>query len=167
MMYRYFQFLILFSVNTLSTCEVDSNHHKQPSTVFWMHIQKTSSWLGDFLLMWGCSQVRNINSKSVMAYAKLRHNMSALQCEAPFYTGRFPFGYHVPVNVEMNRTAVTLFRNPYNRVISAFLFGRGNHQIMFPVGFAKRAYRDTALREEINKSDSPIVTYASLPGIAS
>lgn len=159
--------LLIMIVATVCADSASSQpkHGQALSEVFWMHIQKTSSWLGDFLLMWGCSSARN-KSNHAMIYAKLGRNMSALKCEIPFYTGKFQFGYHVPFNTEMNRSTVTLFRNPYDRVISSFLYGKGEHQIMFPLGFRKRAERKYALREEIKKSSAPIIAYVSLPGIA-
>ena len=146
---------------------VAPTHQLQPA--FWMHIQKTSSWLGNFLLLWGCSLVRGMSpsSKEHMLYAHLARNLSRLQCEIPFYTGNFGFGYHVPLNINMNRTAITLFRNPYDRVISSFMYGKGVHQIMFPLGFPDRAKRKFALRETIRKSEFPILSYVQLPGIAS
>lgn len=141
--------------------------------VFWMHIQKTSSWLGNFLLLWGCSSVRNKQQKQhkslsdSMLYSGIARDMSVLNCEVPFYTGDFGFGYHVPFSSQHNRTAITLFRNPYNRVISSFLFGKGIHQIMFPLGFPNRAKVKYNLRDTIRKSPFPILTYVQLPGIAS
>lgn len=159
------QFMV-FAQATLPD-SVASTHQLQ--TAFWMHIQKTSSWLGNFLLLWGCSLVRGLSasSKQHMLYAHLARNLSRLQCEIPFYTGDFGFGYHVPLNVNLNRTAITLYRNPYDRVISSFMFGKGVHQIMFPLGFPDRAKRKFALREAIRKSEFPILSYVQLPGISS
>lgn len=141
----------------------------QLNTAFWMHIQKTSSWLGNFLLLWGCGSVRDLpaQKKKNMLYSHLARNLSRLQCEIPFYTGDFGYGYHVPLNVNLNSTAITLFRNPYDRVISSFMYGKGVHQIMFPLGFPDRAKRKFALREAIRKSEFPILSYVQLPGIAS
>lgn len=137
--------------------------------VFWMHIQKTSSWLGNFLLLWGCSHVRKLSTKTKqsMMYVAVGRNMSRLRCEAPFHTGNFGFGYHVPFDKNMNRTAITLYRNPYNRAISSFLYGKGVHQIMFPLGFPDRAKRKFELRKQIRESAVPLLTYVQLPGIAS
>lgn len=152
----------------LVTCAMVVTSQVMPA-VFWMHIQKTSSWLGNFLLLWGCSNVRKLSSKTKqgMVYVAVGRNMSKLQCEVPFHTGNFGFGYHVPFDKTMNRTAITLFRNPYNRVISSFLYGKGVHQIMFPLGFPDRAKRKFELRKQIRDSEYPILTYVQLPGIAS
>ncbi|KAJ1411627.1 hypothetical protein B484DRAFT_482615, partial [Ochromonadaceae sp. CCMP2298] len=147
------------------------NHDK---SVFWMHIQKTSSWLGNFLLLWGCETVRGYARASegrVVRYSVVARNITALRCEVPFYTGNFGFGYHVPLPdlrslPHLNGSAVTLFRNPYDRVISSFMHGNGIHNIMFPIGFPNRASAKFTLRSQIRRSEFPIFTYASLPGIA-
>lgn len=140
---------------------------------FWMHIQKTSSWLGNFLLLWGCSSIRKDKqivakfSADPMVYGILSKNLQKVPCETTFHTGAFEYGYHVPYGVEQNKSTVTLFRNPYNRLISAFLYGKGVHQIMFPLGFPNRAKVKYDLRDKIRKSQYPILTYATLPGIMS
>lgn len=152
----------------LATCTMALCSQVMPA-VFWMHIQKTSSWLGNFLLLWGCSHVRQLSTKTKqsMLYVAVGRNMSRLQCEVPFHTGNFGFGYHVPFDKSMNRTAITLYRNPYNRAISSFLYGKGVHQIMFPLGFPDRAKRKFELRKQIRESAFPLLTYVQLPGIAS
>lgn len=140
--------------------------------VFWMHVQKTSSWLGNFLLLWGCSTVRNEQrlknrlEADQMLYSGIAKNMTALRCETSFFTGAFGFGYHVPFTALHNTSTITLFRNPYNRVISSFLYGKGIHQIMFPLGFPNRAKVKFNLRDKIKKSPFPVLTYVQLPGIA-
>lgn len=100
-------------------------------------------------------------------YNSLAKRLPSLGCETAYYTGDFSFGYHVPHPQNLNGTTVTLFRNPYSRVISSFLYGKGEHQIMFPLGFPNRANVKFALREQIRASQYPILTYAQLPGIVS
>jgi len=153
----------------------------KPHVVFWMHIQKTSSWIGNFLLIWGCSSLRKILIKKFDESAKYRlngviytavGNISQLHCEMDFYTGKFGFGYHIPfpqlnhLSHKLNGTTVSLFRQPSNRVISSFLHGKGPHAIMFPLGFPNRAKVKYSLREQIRASQFPILTYAELPGIS-
>lgn len=103
-------------------------------------------------------------NKSLFAKVK---NTSNLDCEIDFYTGPFEFGYHVPYPSNLNRTTVTLFRKPYHRIISSFLYGKGIHSIMFPIGFPNRVKVKFALRANITGSTYPVLTYARLPGIAS
>lgn len=140
--------------------------------VFWMHIQKTSSWMGNFLLLWGCSSLREIYEmafkRNSMLYAALSDRLGSFDCETSYVTGGFGIGYHVPYNLQKipNGTVITLFRRPADRIISMFLHGKGIHQIMFPIGFPERIKRKFALRRNITASQYPIYTYASLPGIS-
>jgi hypothetical protein len=160
--------LVLVGIQ-LSNASADTERVRL-TTVFWMHIQKTSSWLGNFLLSWGCESVR-LRSRSVslqpLSYSALAKTLPSLECEANYYTGKFQFGYHVPHTGSMNGTTVTLFRNPYSRVISSFLYGKGVHQMMFPLGFPDRAKVKFGLRDKIRASPYPVLAYARLPGIAS
>ena len=100
-------------------------------------------------------------------YSSVAKKLQSMGCETEYYTGKFGFGYHVPYPAGLNATTVTLFRNPYSRIVSAFLYGKGIHQIMFPLGFPDRAKVKFKLRETIKASEFPILTYAQLPGIAS
>ena len=155
-------------------CLAQHSSQNEPfDTVFWMHIQKTSSWLGNFLLLWGCSTIREDSQKFAlftadsMMHTTISTKIPELKCEKHYYTGKFGYGYHIPYPTNMNHTTITLVRNPYNRVISAFMYGKGIHQIMFPKGFPNRAKVKFQLRDMIRKSEFPILTYANLPGISS
>jgi hypothetical protein len=141
-----------------------------PTTVFWLHIQKTSSWMGNFLLFWGCASLREKDSGVIphaAMYGSIAKKLDSIQCEVNFDVGQFQFGYHVPHQPKVNVSAITLLRNPASRTISSYLHGTGIHQIMFPVGFPNRAKVKYSLRNKINASPFPILTYANLTGIKS
>jgi hypothetical protein len=84
------------------------------------------------------------------------------------------FGFHWPhsdiyegkgyiYNREIKAGAIaTLFRNPLNRVVSAFMFSG----IMFPFGSVVDV-NGTNARQQIMQSPCPICAYANYPGIAS
>lgn len=169
------RFLLVIMIALFVSSPIDAQHGEVNGSfvlgnVFWMHIQKTSSWLGNFLLLWGCGSVRLQTSAFIsnpMLYSAVAKKLLSMKCETTYYTGKFNFGYHVPHPLHMNGSTVTLFRNPYTRVVSSFLYGKGVHQIMFPLGFPNRAKVKFELREQIRESPDPIFTYAQLPGIAS
>ena len=143
------------------------------STVFWMHIQKTSSWFGDYLLLWGCPSLASSEEASQSSHILLYSRVTAaakdlrkLRCNVSFFTGSHGYGFHVPFSSPVNRSTVTLLRDPYDRMISSFLHGKGVHQMMFPLGFRDRIKLKYALRRNISTSKYPILSYASLDGMS-
>lgn len=143
-------------------------------TVFWMHIQKTSSWFGDYLLLWGCPSLasseeasQSSSSSHILLYSRVSaKDLRKLKCSVSFFTGSHGYGYHVPFSSPVNRSTVTLLRDPYDRMISSFLHGKGVHQMMFPIGFRDRIKLKYALRRNITSSKYPILSYASLDGMS-
>jgi hypothetical protein len=140
--------------------------------IHWMHIQKTSSWLGNFVLLWSCSQLRKSyptkESTKHLSYAAVAKSIGDLRCEYGVYSEHSrSYGFHIPVRDNWNGSTVTVFRNPYMRVVSAFLFGNGDENIMLPIGFPHRNEVKSTVRERIRNSSVPIVEYANTPGIAS
>jgi hypothetical protein len=141
-------------------------------TVFWMHIQKTSSWFGDYLLLWGCPSLASSEEASqsshILLYSRVaaKDDLRKLKCNVSFFTGSHGYGFHVPFSSPVNRSTVTLLRDPYDRMISSFLHGKGVHQMMFPIGFRDRVKLKYALRRNISSSKYPILSYASLDGMS-
>lgn len=170
---------------------IDVPSHMPKRTLFWMHIQKTSSWLNNFLVVWACPtfcrdylKENNLhpedwNSDKPIFYdfdaiIKRRHieSMEAMtvfmKCSMAFKnfaTTRFgwsQFGFHWPmVHESMKGNTITLFRKPMSRVISAYLF-----DMMLPQGFGTRTPEVKQMwRQYINSTDSPVYAYSQIPGI--
>lgn len=152
---------------------VQNDDSNQKVTIFWMHIQKTSSWLGDFLLHWGCPEVfakgNQLDSPMVMLQQMVTASTvqedsfsSQLNCRVNF-NSETGFGFHRPFeNNQMVGTVAVLFRNPVDRVESAFQFG-----IMLPQGFYERSIEGMKrIQDFIRSTPTPFATYAQLDGIA-
>lgn len=73
-------------------------------------------------------------------------------------------GWHLSYNDQrMNHSIVTLFRNPTNRIISAFLF-----DMLIPYGFPNKTIEERlAVKALVRATENPIYSYATLPGISS
>lgn len=142
------------------------------SRVNWMHIPKTSSWLGDFLFMYACPHMAadfEAYGNQEFMYEELKNNVeSVAKCATKITLGRDGgFGWHDPFIPELtNGSSVALFRKPRNRLVSAFLFEKG---MMIPPGHLHS--QNETLQEEIFKYISnttfPIMTYANYIGIRS
>lgn len=163
-------FLLLnTSMSRLTVYNTEFDENKQ--SLFWMHIQKTSSWIGNFLLLWGCKSLRDryVNPQGdpvdTIYYDKMANFLRTVKCEVNILTGGFPFGYHVSCLPDLKNHVVTLFRKPAERIISAFLHGRGRDQMMFPRGYPERVKVKYPTRANISRSDYPIYAYASLEGM--
>lgn len=159
--------LLLLSYLLFIHANTNENKTNTLKTIFWMHIQKTSSWLGDFLLLYGCPSFHlKIPSKDIkMMYGTIARSVNNIGCDVKFYTGEHGYGYHIPFSLSTNQSTITLFRNPYDRIISSFLHGKGIHQMMFPLGFPKRVKLKYILRQNISNTEFPILTYANLNGM--
>ena len=157
----------------------------EPLTVSWMHIQKTSGWIGDFLLKKYCTSNstkdmegtgrtgrfrRRILSgrgteDSKKLHVKIHENIQH-RCEVNLLP-EYSFGFHFPNNGNLIRpgTILTMFRKPVDRLISAFLYDpRGG---MLPAGYPQRDSREAEIHSQINNATFPIVAYANLPPIHS
>jgi len=136
------------------------------NSIKWMHIQKTSSWIGDFLLMYACPHLRpsyDSMEDQVFFYDKVRTDESLLQdCEVQVKRGfDGSFGWHDPYTASVgNGSIVSIFRKPEYRLISSFLFN-----MMIPTGnvFAPNA----TLPEYVHKAKYPFIAYAQVPGMSS
>lgn len=163
-------------------------------TVFWMHIQKTSSWIGDLLAVWACPDAaartladHNIHSEQLVSFSEfkywdemnqylMRHaidvpNANAamrsyhLNCSVTFDSYGAGFGYHTPYQFDsMNHTIVTVFRKPIDRLVASFLF-----DIMLPQGspFVPDVGKMETIRAEIRNATNPIHKYSETLGIPS
>ena len=141
--------------------------------ICWLHIQKTGSWIGDYILKQHCP---NLHEKYNNYLLKRRQSVDHFLYDlfkwekkgfrtCSNYTfcptrSRGLFGYHSAYNGR-NRTAITNFRLPIDRIISAYLFGGG---LMTPHGMSLklRSYIINLKRNQINVS---INTYTKYPGI--
>jgi hypothetical protein len=103
--------------------------------VKWMHIQKTSSWMGDFLLLYACPHLRPMydsRKNKVFFYDVVRANTTLLEnCEIPIVRNRDGlYGWHDPYSAPSSRgKLITMFRKPEDRIISSFLFDN----MLFPL----------------------------------
>ena len=165
-LYIYYLCLILISV-------LSSNTNTNPNTnpyISWMHIQKTSSWLGQFILDRYCiisNHTNNTNTNNINIQLPYNVTESSIHYSCSIET--YPqFGYHYPYNLQNNKirnhTILTLFRKPINRLISAFLFDKGG---MLPAGFPNREKSTHIIHQHILNSKHPIVTYSKYHGISS
>jgi len=158
--------------------------------IFWMHIEKTSSWLYNFLMVWSCpdisSKVLHLAStgsasplvlekfgyfEEVNLYLKNHHqivtqNMAlksfVMNCSVTFDAYSTGFGFHMPYFSEtMNGSVITMIRYPMNRIISAFLFG-----IMVPSGspYRKNGMNGVEVRKNVTNATIPILAYVNTPG---
>jgi hypothetical protein len=139
--------------------------------VNWIHIQKTSSWIGDVLALWACPQLRVmypeylqqytqavVRPKFLYDYVNEKHDFT---CERELVKYRRRFGFHIAYSVtEMNRTAVAMFRKPVDRIISSFLFN-----VMQPAGLERYNRTRDQLKAYIQQSPNPFSTYVKLHGI--
>lgn len=63
----------------------------------------------------------------------------------------------------MRHTVITIFREPTDRLISAFLF-----DVMIPIGFQSKSIEERRkVKDRVRQSQDPIYSYATLPGISS
>lgn len=134
--------------------------------IFWMHIQKTSSWIGDLILRWSCPDIDdgfivNPEEKNFLAN-RVRYNLSSWKCDSEIVTSYDHYGHHIPYDPDVAKGAVvTMFRKPINRIISAFLFADGMH---IPRGHPLGDF-ENEIRANLSKTEHPIVSYARYLGI--
>ena len=136
-------------------------------SIKWMHIQKTSSWIGDFLLLYSCPHLRPMYDRmddQVFFYDQVRTHPDLLtECEVEVTRGHDgAFGWHdpyLPAHIG-NGTTISVFRKPEYRLISSFLFN-----MMIPTG---NVYSDNnTLPEHVRNAAQPLIAYANVPGMAS
>lgn len=178
----HFIFWYLLLPGVVSSCT--ASDHAQTSflkDITWMHIQKTSSWLGDFLLLWACpaltsSYNNHITSGSgqrnrVFFYDKMVPQIKAgltSTCPVHIHTGdsHCNYGFHEPYRTKyapvLNHTLITVFRKPEERLISAFLF----NGMMIPLGSPWKL-KARYIKAQLASKPHPILHYANLSGIAS
>lgn len=122
-------------------------------------------------LLWACPSLSMFDSSNTYAiYNRWNknatvHNASCGSEVLDLIPKRF--GFHVPYSrdyPEMNHTVLTMFREPRDRLVSAFLFNEG---IMLPRGYKIPPHAIAELKRNISNSPHPILSYAQLPGIAS
>jgi hypothetical protein len=131
-----------------------------------MHIQKTSSWIGDLLLRWSCPGIDDgfkVDPDEHHFLAdRVRHNLSSWKCDSEIITSYDHYGQHIPYDPHVAKGAVvTMFRKPMDRIISAFLFADGMH---IPRGHPLGDF-EHEIRANLSKTPHPIISYAGFLGI--
>ena len=141
---------------------------KNLSKICWIHVQKASSWIGDYIVIQRCPDLlksykayrhRNKGDKSFIYDLLFKGKLTA-NCNVEFCPPNF--GFHHPYNATlMKGHVVAIFRHPVNRIISAYLY---NNEMMIPTGmpFAERypIYNARAAGYYL-----PIYDYVRLPGM--
>jgi hypothetical protein len=140
--------------------------------ITWMHIQKTSSWLGDFVLLWACPSLlssyedlikekHSIHGHGDIFFYDKYLNLRDLKtdCKAELVPIKEYYSFHdpyIPSEKLSNSIIITMVRNPMERLLSGFLFRDGLHLI-----------EDNKVKQTIRNSNYPILAYATTPGISS
>jgi hypothetical protein len=140
--------------------------------VSWLHIPKTSSWIGDFLFLYACPHMRpeyEANGNEEFLFEIMKSNQTSVdRCKTKVLGGRDgAFGWHSPYVAEYSHgSTVALFRKPKARLISAFLFEGG---MMIPPGhlYSTNETHHPIIFEYIRNTTHPIMTYANYLGIPS
>ena len=158
---------VLFTLFTLRTAS--STEKRKLESLKWMHIPKTSSWMGDFLLMFACPHMKArydlFDHGKVFFYDSVRDDFALLRdCKIRITRGRDGgFGWHDPyLPYISNGTTITLFRNPKERLISAFTFSSG---FMIPPGNVYS--QNGTLPEHVYYAETPLIAYSKITGIPS
>lgn len=163
-------FVLFFLCMVAMRCDAEAR--TSLSGVNWMHIPKTSSWMGDFLFMYACPNMAAEFEKeenNQFLYEQLKNDVSKVaKCDAKILLGRDGgYGWHDPFVPELtNGSTVALFRKPRNRLVSAFLFGSG---MMIPPGHlhSPNETMQAEIFKYISNTTYPIMTYARYLGIPS
>ena len=94
-------------------------------------------------------------------YYNLTYDKVRYCCNVTFNSD---FGYHFPLSLQKQHTiSITLFRNPIERIISAYLFDSNGG--MLPAGYPDRKASNVSIHAAILNSTCPICTYANLTAI--
>ena len=140
----------------------------------WLHIEKTSSWIGDFLLTWACPTLipmfesYNTGHQAHYFYDEFNQNhllanqsvMEKCRVKIIVTDDQWSYGFHQPYKpAQSNGSVVTLLRDPIDRLISAALFNDG---WMFPPGQPcyYRPAKSKIEKHRISISPIPILAYA-------
>jgi hypothetical protein len=137
--------------------------------ICWLHVQKASSWIGDYLVLQNCPNIlkqykdynKNVQGDKTFIYDLLfTGKLKDVSCNVQFCPETF--GFHNPYNEsEMKGSVVAIFRHPMNRIISAYLF---NGEMMIPTGMP---WGERYVIYNARKSNTylPIYQYVQLPGM--
>lgn len=172
MLLLFLLYILILIINcTDIDIDIDDNNIYNLS---WMHIQKTSSWIGDYLIKKYCipyikyiNNTNNYNNNDFNEYIiNFQYEKNNYKCKLNFIP-KYDFGFHYPNSGRklIKGKIITMFRNPMNRIISAFLFDKRGG--MLPAGYPKRDTNTNEIHNYINNSSNPIYTYASLEPIHS
>jgi hypothetical protein len=191
--------LLLGLCKVISSDLIDiAEHHHDPTrrqdlkSIFWMHIQKTSSWLGDFLIVWACPEfcrhelhhraqhkhqatgnnhsleIEPFYSK-VDKHFKIKKNdndmilkSSLMNCSVNFKSYHQGYGWHVPYKNKEMKNTVVTLF----RKPSSRIISAYLFNIMLPAGLPNRE-DSQKIYHAIKSSSIPIHAYATTPGIAS
>ena len=161
------QLIMVLSSSVVVNGHAMDQHRVQPlKRIFWMHIQKTSSWIGDLLLRWSCPGIDDgygVNPEEKVFLAdRVRYNLSSWKCDSTIITSYDHYGHHIPYDPDIAKGAViTVFRKPIDRIISAFLFADGMH---IPRGHPLGDL-ENEVRANLSKTTHPMISYANFLGI--
>ena len=100
--------------------------------ICWLHIEKTSSWIGDFLhssrcdnlyTQWSLLPAERKERKGTMYDLLLKNTYFVnITCNVEFCP-KLGYGWHYPYNAKEGRWAyISTFRDPLKRIVSAYLF---------------------------------------------
>ncbi len=136
--------------------------------VCWIHVQKASSWIGDYLVLQNCPHVaqayreyrRTNKMDKSFIYDLMFQGKIKSECKVQFCPDTF--GFHNPYEEKkMKGYVVAIFRHPMNRIISAYLY---NNEMMIPTGMPwEERYPIYNARTE--GKYLPIYQYVQLPGM--
>lgn len=135
--------------------------------ICWLHVQKTSSWIGDFLFMSRCKNMYDQwmsltkHQRKHTAYdLVLMGVLKNVQCNVEFCPMK-NFGFHNAYNAsDMRGHVVSIFRDPLKRMVSAYIFTG----MMVPLALTPSSRNKIMHARSMNYS-MPIQEYAALPGI--
>lgn len=208
--YIFTYYWLIFLIHIISSSQNHQKHNFIPpnqymnmtnkprnglKTIFWMHIQKTSSWLGNFLLVWSCPdflindlQRRNITLERLDNDHSIHHvdyavhldeyfqyyNISRIQsnkrfsimnCSVNFNTYGAGFGFHRSYH-KPDRMNHTIVTLFRNP--SSRIISAFLFDIMFPLGIRlNHGISTESAKDSIRKSNNSILSYATWPGMAS
>ena len=141
---------------------------KKIEKVCWIHVQKASSWIGDYLVLQNCPNIAhayreyrrtNKGDKSFI-YDLMFQGKIKSECSITFCPDTF--GFHNPYDEhKMKGYVVAIFRHPMNRIISAYLY---NNEMMIPTGMPWDE-RYPIYNARTDGRYLPIYQYVQLPGM--
>jgi hypothetical protein len=174
---------------------IDVKTHLPKRVLFWMHIQKTSSWLNNFLAVWDCpdfcrdfliennllpSDVEEGGHEKDIVYdfhpIIKKRKIKSMEAMSVFMKCSVGFRNYVATNFGWSQfgfhwpmTDQRMMGNTITlfRKPMSRIISAFLFDIMLPQGFGNRTPEvKQQIRERINSTDSPVYAYSQIPGIA-